>query len=373
MKHKSPNSELRTPNSIYAVILAGGPGERFWPASRARRPKYVTSIVGAGTMIEQTAGRLKGLVANRNVLIVTTKDQVRTLKKVLSSGAGDVKFLVEPCCRDTAAAIGLAAVYLRKKNPDAIMAVLPADHYIRNTKRFHETMKNAVKAAQMGYLVTLGIKPAFASTGYGYIKTRNRKPETGNRKSYYVVDKFVEKPDKKKAEMFLRRGGYFWNAGMFVWKTEVIIQHIKSFMPKLYRSLLKIEKLLGSPGFERRIGPIYSRLDKVSIDYGIMEKSSGIALVPATFDWTDCGSWLSLEEVLGKDRCGNVRKGLSVACDTKNSIVVSSGDHLIATSGVKDLVIVHTADATLVVNKADAQKLKGLVGLIRESGFSNYL
>ena len=144
-------------------------------------------------------------------------------------------------------------------------------------------------------------------------------------------------------------------------------------MPKLYGSLLKIEKLLGSPGFARRIGTVYSRLDKVSIDYGIMEKSPCIALVPATFDWADCGSWLSLGEVSGKDRYGNVRKGLSVARNTKNSIVIGSGDHLIATSGIKDLVIVHTADATLVADKADAQKLKRLVGLIRKNGFNSYL
>jgi len=178
MKHRTPNSELPTPNSIYAVILAGGPGERFWPLSRATRPKYAASIAGAGTMIKQTVERLKGFVDKRNVLIVTTKDQVRTLRKALKASAGDAKFLVEPCCRDTAAAIGLAAVYIKKQNPDAVMAVLPADHYIRSTKRFHATMKNAVKVSRMGYLVALGIEPAFASTGYGYIKTRNQKPKT---------------------------------------------------------------------------------------------------------------------------------------------------------------------------------------------------
>lgn len=351
-------------SGVYAVILAGGPGERFWPLSRVKNPKYVIELAGSRSMIELAVARLKGLVPKRNILIVTTKDQIGVMKKRLKRLAGTVNFLVEPCSRDTAAAIGLAAIYIRKKNPDSVMLVLPSDQLIRDEKIFRSAMKKAIGVAQRDCLVTLGIRPTAPLTGYGYIKIRNQQPATKSRRPYYSVERFIEKPDRKTAERFLRDNRYFWNSGIFAWKAETILKGIRKHMPQLHRALMKIGR--GNSG-------IYKGLKKISIDYGIMEKADNKVMVPAGFSWSDLGSWLSLEEIYKKDGDKNVYKGLSVNHDTKDSVIIGSRNHLIATSGVRNLIVVHTDDATLVAEKGRAQEIKKLVRLIRKKGLNRFL
>jgi mannose-1-phosphate guanylyltransferase len=344
-------------DTLYALILAGGAGERFWPVSRLKNPKYAMKLLGPKSMIQYTVERLKGLVPLRNILIVTNKEQLNLLRKNLRFfKAGN--FLIEPYPRNTAAAIGLGAVSIKGKDPNAVMVVLPADHSIGDTKKFRSTIKKAAIAARNNYLVTLGIKPSFPHTGYGYIKAKRGK-----------VEKFIEKPDKKKAERFLKGKEYFWNSGMFIWKVDSILKSIRTHMPKLYRLLSKIE----NGASKKEIARLYRALKKISIDYGIVEKTKNRAMVEARFGWSDIGSWQSLEEIYAKDKDGNICKAHAINYDARGSIIVGPKDHLIATCGIKNLVIVHTKDATLVLEKGRAQEIKKLTGLIGKKGARKYL
>lgn len=372
MKHKLTTDNRQLKTKLYAVILAGGAGERFWPVSRMRSPKYTMKIVGTTSLIQQTVRRLKGLIPSEHILIVTNKHQIDLIRNKLK-GMRLKNFLIEPCSRNTAAAIGLAAIYIRKKDPGAMMAVFPADHYIKEVKVFQSIIRKAARVAQDDFLVTLGIKPTFPSTGYGYIRIKDRASRIKNQKLYYEVERFIEKPDRKTAEKFLKSNRFFWNSGIFVWKLSTILDNLKIHMPKLYSSLLKMEKVLDSPRFKKDILRIYSGLRKISIDYGVMEKARKKALVLAKFDWVDLGSWLSLEEIYKKDRDRNVYKGLNINYDTEGSTIFGPEGHLIATCGVRDLVIVHTKDATLVAGKGKTQEVKKLVNLISKRGLKQYL
>jgi mannose-1-phosphate guanylyltransferase len=369
-KPKAQSSGPKTQH--YAVILAGGAGERFWPLSRVKQPKYSMRLNSDTSMIQQTVARLKGLVAPHRIIIVTNKQQVPVIKKELGAKK-PYTFLIEPCLRNTAAAIGLAAFYIRRKNPGALMYVLPADHYIRDTRQFQSTMRKAAAVAYKNYLVTIGVRPTTPHTGYGYIKTRPQLSKTKDGVSYYEIDRFVEKPDLRTAQMYVRNSRYFWNSGIFVWKVGTITENIKRYMPALYHSLAPLERLFTRPHFEKRLTPRYRRLKKISIDYGVMEKAATRAMVPAAFDWSDFGSWLSLEELYRRDRDGNRAQGTIVTYDTKDSILCGPDSHLIATCGVKDLVIVHTSDATLVVHKKKTQEVKQLLQRLRTKRLVTYL
>jgi len=349
--------KLKRNNELYAVILAGGPGERFWPASRLRNPKYAMELTGPRSMIEETVRRLTGLIQRKNILIVTTAEQVAVLKKKLKKVKGNVSFLIEPYPKDTAAAIALAAAHIKRKNPEAIMAVFPADHYIRGEKAFRATIRKAMEAALGNSLATLGIRPTAPRTGYGYIKARRCG-------SYYKVDKFIEKPDKKTAERFFKDRRYFWNSGIFVWKVGTILDSLKEYMPGLYRIVTR-----GGGNLKRE----YKKLKKISIDYGVMEKAKNRVMIPAKFTWSDLGSWLSLDEIYKKDSSKNANSGLVVNHNTKDSVIVGPSNYLIAASGVRNLVIVHTKDATLVADKTRPQDIKRLVAIIRKKGLRRFL
>lgn len=353
-------------NKSYAVILAGGSGERFWPESRAKKPKYTMKIMGSKSLIVQTVARLNGLIPKKNILVVTTRDQAKVIRGELKGTIGDKNILIEPVCRDTAAAIGLASICVKKKNPEATMVVLPADHYIRDTKGFKMAIKNAVNIAQKGRLVTLGINPTFPSTGYGYIEVKGHGSRSKGKAGYFEVKRFVEKPNRLFAERFLKSKKFFWNAGIFAWKADVVLDSMKRYMPDLYKSLVKIEKGTNASS-------VYKGLKKVSIDYGIMEKAKNKALISAKFDWTDLGSWFSLAELHKKDKENNAIRGLNIGYKTKNSAVFTSKNHLVATVGIKNLVIVHTDDATLVADISRAQEVKKIVEFMRKKGLKKYL
>jgi mannose-1-phosphate guanylyltransferase / mannose-6-phosphate isomerase len=367
-----------TNKNIHAVIMAGGAGTRFWPLSRESSPKQMLKIVGEDTMIRQTIKRLLGFVPNENISIVTSEKLKFDLSihlEELKNGKGRLKILTEPFGRNTAPAIGLAAVYLKKTKTDPIMIVLPADHSILSEDIFIETLKTAIQCAEEGWLVTLGIKPSRPETGYGYIKAGGRvRGAKGTGVPFVVkkVERFTEKPDAKTAQKYLKDSNYLWNSGIFVWNTSVILEEIKKYVPALYKGLLKIEKALGTEDERKIIEEVYSELNSVSIDYAVLEKSNNVMVVPADIGWSDVGSWAALDEALAHDEKGNIIKGNVIDFESRDSIVFS-GNRLVATIGLKDMVVVDTADATLVCCKENAQDVKKVVDELKKHGREEYL
>ena len=370
---------------IHAVILAGGSGTRFWPLSREACPKQMLQIVGEDTLLRQTIKRINGFVPSENIWIVTTEDKAQDIRfhlQPLGSLAKSVQFIKEPLGRNTAPAIGLAAIYLNRLSPGSIMIVMPSDHAIPDAQKFLNDLKLSIEGAKEDYLVTFGIKPCRPETGYGYIKVVNGS-EMGP-KGFLKVERFVEKPNLEKAKTYFSDGSYFWNSGIFVWKTSKILSEIQNHLPSLYPTLKEIESILfkhnkpnelkepNKPNEPNKLNELYSRLDPVSIDYGIMERSGDVLMVPATFQWSDLGSWTALDEILGKDENGNILKGNTIDIESQNSIIFS-GQRLIATIGLKDMVVVDTPDATLVTTKDRVQEVRKIVDALRQNGREEHL
>jgi mannose-1-phosphate guanylyltransferase/mannose-6-phosphate isomerase len=385
-------------NNVYAVILAGGSGVRFWPLSRETSPKQMLHIVGEDTLLRQTIKRINGFVPPENIWIVTTEDKTQSIRfhiEPLGTLAQKIQFINEPLGRNTAPAVGLTAIYLNHLSPESIMIVLPSDHAIPDTKTFLKDLKVAIQEAKKDYLVTFGIKPTRPETGYGYIKvTKSSKTKP---KDPFKVDRFFEKPDLKTAKKYLSDGGYFWNSGIFVFKTSKILSELQNHLPSLYKTLKEIEIILFKPDKLNRLKkpkkpekPItqlpnnsitkrsalcamhYAKLEPISLDYGIMERSQNILMVPAKFKWSDLGSWAALDEIIEKDKTGNILKGNTIDIGSQNSTVFASG-RLIATIGLKDMVVVDTPDATLVAPKERVQEVRKVVEALRQDDREEHL
>jgi mannose-1-phosphate guanylyltransferase/mannose-6-phosphate isomerase len=375
-------------DDIYAIILAGGFGVRFWPLSRETSPKQMLQIVGEDTLLRQTIKRINGFVPPENILIVTTEDKAQGIRfhiDALGAVAKKIQFINEPVGRNTAPAVGLAAIHLHRFAPESTMVVLPSDHVIPDTERFLRDLKRAIQGAKKDYLVTFGIKPTRPETGYGYIKvikSSEKKP-----KDLLKVGRFFEKPDLKTAKKYFSDGDYFWNSGIFVFKTSKIVSEIQKHLPTLNKTLKKIESLLfdsskpnelnkpngpNKPNERDKLKELYSQLDSVSIDYGIMERSRDILMVPATFKWSDLGSWAALDEVIEKDKTGNILKGNTIDVGSQNSTVFASS-RLIATIGLKDMVVVDTPDATLVTPKERVQEVRRVVEVLKQTNREEHL
>jgi mannose-1-phosphate guanylyltransferase/mannose-6-phosphate isomerase len=383
---------------IHAIILAGGSGVRFWPLSRETSPKQMLQIVGEDTLLRQTIKRINGFVPPENIWIVTTEDKTQAIRfhlDPLGPMAKAIQFISEPVGRNTAPAVGLTAIYLHHLSPESIMIVLPSDHAIPDTKKFLKDLKLAIQGAKKDYLVTFGIKPTRPETGYGYIKviqSSETEPE-----GLLKVKRFFEKPDLKTAKRYLSHGGYFWNSGVFVFKTSKILSELQKHLPSLYKALKEMEVILFEPNQpNKRYKPdrlsipqsaisacpvgrrnpqlsiLYSRLDSVSIDYGIMERSQNILMVPAKFRWSDLGSWAALDEIIEKDKTGNILKGNTIDIGSQNSTVFA-GERLIATIGLKDMVVVDTSDATLVAPKERVQEVRKVVEALRQDDREEHL
>lgn len=371
---------------LYAVIMAGGRGKRFWPRSRFKKPKQVLKIVDpARTMIEITIDRLKPIIGIDKTKIVTNKKQIGIIKSSVPY-LTDKNFIAEPLMKDTAACIGLSAVLLEKEDPDAVMLVIPADHVIKNEKKFLSTVEAAYKFVEKEEsLITFGIKPKFPGTGFGYIEIKENSKRCFKGKNIFKTRRFTEKPPKVEAKKFFEKGSYYWNSGMFLWKAKSILKTFKKFMPELHEALLNIKKISESAGFDKKLEKIYADLSKISIDYGIMEpavlsKSKDILNVytmVSEFGWDDVGSWKNMENVFKKDKSGNITVGDNAVLDTKNCIIISNDGsaekHLIGTIDLENIIIIHTKDATLVCRKDSAQKVKKLVSLIEEKSLDRYL
>jgi mannose-1-phosphate guanylyltransferase/mannose-6-phosphate isomerase len=350
--------------NVHAVILAGGSGTRFWPLSRETWPKQMLQIVGEDTLLRQTIKRIESLVPPENIWIVPTEDKAQNIRfhlEPLGPLANKIRFVNEPVGRNTAPAIGLAATCLSLASPESVMIVMPSDHAIPDEKEFRSDVQQAIRGAESDYLVTFGIKPNHPETGYGYIQV-DRASRT-EEKGLLRVKRFVEKPDLETARTYLADGNYYWNSGIFVWKTSKILSEIERHLPVLHNALRELRRYLVSPDtqYQREgLNKIYTPLESISIDYGVMERSSAVLMVPASFRWSDLGSWTALDEVLEKDSAGNIFKGNTIDIGSHDSIVVA-GERLVTTLGLKDMVVVDTPDATLVTPKSNVQEVKKIV------------
>ncbi|MGD0649759.1 MAG: mannose-1-phosphate guanylyltransferase [Verrucomicrobiia bacterium] len=347
----------------WAVIMAGGYGERFWPMSRRKKPKQLLPIVGDRTMIQQTVARLETIVDYSRMMVVTNREQAPVVHKQLPR----VKNVVaEPIGRNTAPCIGLAAAIIGKHDPDAVMVVLPADSYIRDVRRYRQVVSDALDlAGRENVLVTIGIQPTFPHTGFGYIEL-GEELAAGTPTQFWKAHRFVEKPDLKTAKEFFASGGYRWNAGMFVWSLRAIAEAFREHQPETWASCERIRGAVATKSFGRVLAREYRRMKRISIDYAIMERADNVVVANGDFDWDDVGDWPAVGRHFAKDANGNVARGEFVGLNASNCVVVSTDKHLVAAVGANDLVIVHTADATLVCHKNEAQKVRDLVKKLAE-------
>ncbi|KAA3607435.1 MAG: mannose-1-phosphate guanylyltransferase [Candidatus Scalindua sp. AMX11] len=356
----------------YAVIMAGGSGTRFWPWSRQQTPKQLLKITGKDTMIRQTVDRVVSEIPLENIYVVTASSQAESIKRELSM-LPERNIISEPFGRNTAACIGLAATVIRKKDADAIMAVMTADHIIEPSDVFLRGLRCAEKfAMKTGVLVTFGIKPDTPSVNYGYIE-RSQEGESVDGFSVFDVKAFTEKPDRATAESFVQSGKYYWNSGIFVWSVSTILGGIEKYMPTLAAGLTRISAALDSSKETEVIRNEYEGFDSVSIDYGVMEKISNVKMIEADFTWDDVGSWLAVERLNGVDQQKNTVLGKYCGLDSTENIIVGDQERLIATVNVSDLIIVNTKDVTLVCDKKNAEDIKKLIDLLKEKGLNGYL
>ncbi|MBN1487657.1 MAG: mannose-1-phosphate guanylyltransferase [Anaerolineae bacterium] len=356
---------------LYALIMAGGGGTRLWPLSRREHPKQMLTLFGNRTMFQVAVDRLRPLLPPERIFVVTAERQVAPL----SSQVPDLpteNFIVEPMGRGTASCIGLSALHIRQRDPDAVMAVLTADHVILKEDVFRDVLLAAQECARQGYLMTLGIQPTEPSTGYGYI-CQGEVLDSVEGFDCFQVERFTEKPDTETALKFLEAGNYVWNSGMFIWSVQHILEEIHTLMPGLHGSLEKLATVLNTPDYATTLNSIWPLLHKETIDYGIMEKAQKVAVLPVDLGWSDVGSWASVMVLHNSDETGNVQVGESMLIDTENTMIFSSGNRFVATVGVKDLVIVDTPDALLVVPREQAQRVRDIVSRLTLEGHSHLL
>lgn len=352
----------------YGVIMAGGGGTRFWPLSTKREPKQFLNLSGRDILLNETIDRQKKLMDLKDLFVVTNVSQVPLVLERTQGRVAKDHVLSEPAARNTAACIGYAAMEIVRKYEDGVMCIFAADHHIRDEEAYTAVMSEAVRiAAGEDALVTIGIRPTYPATGYGYI--RNVKAEG---KSYRTVEEFVEKPDRDTAESYVNSGAYAWNSGMFVWKASTILKYYEKLLPDVYECLVKIGDAMGTEQEKAVIEAVYPTIPKISVDYGIMERAKGVLMLEGDFGWSDVGSWDSLDSVKQKDKQGNIANGNTVLLDTKDCVVY--GKHkLIAAVGVEDLVIVEADGAVLVCPVKEAQRVKEIVEALPGLMLERYL
>lgn len=350
---------------MFAVVMAGGAGTRFWPASRKNLPKQFLRITSSKTMIEETVERIGNLTDR--ICIVTNHAQKGKVEELFGE-----KFwiLAEPFGRNTSACIGLAAMQICYFYGNTPIACLPADHFIADSERFREKLKKALELAKQGCIVTLGILPTRPETGYGYIEKGDL---VSTEEKVYKAKRFIEKPEAKTAVEFVSSGNYLWNSGIFVFTTDTILAEIKLFMPELYSGLEEVKRSIGTNEYESVLEKIYSGLPSISIDYGIMEKTKRqIYVLESDFGWSDVGSWFSLYELRNdKDDSDNLLIADALSINSKKNLVYSDSKRLVCLLGVEGLAIVDTLDVLLVMKLEHSQEVRKFPELLEKSGKSN--
>lgn len=362
----------------HAVILAGGRGTRFWPRSRVRTPKQLLNIVGERTMLQQTVARIAPVFPTTHVWTVTNQEQLRMVRRQLPA-AWRGRVLAEPVGRNTAAAIGLAAIHIRHvvtqggKNGanDALMAVLPADHYIKKERRYQTIVRAALEVAERpGHLVVLGIPPTRPETGFGYIERAAKSADIPGA-PVWAVRRFAEKPELSRALQYVKSERFYWNAGMFFWRVSTLLECLSRFLPETYRTLMRIAEAIGTSRYERQLRLGYQQLQSISIDYAILEpatrttSATSVYVLPAEVGWSDIGSWAAVYEMLAKRSDQNVSAGNFLTIDAKGNYFWSP-KKLIAAIGVRDLVVVDTGDALLICPRDRAQDVGKIVKMLEE-------
>jgi len=358
----------------YAVIMAGGGGTRLWPLSRKASPKQMLRLGSDRTLFQQAVDRLKGLIPNESIWVVTVAEQAVELQKQCPEIPVE-NFLLEPMPKGTASVVGFAAATLRKVDPESTMIILTADHFIQNIQAFHIYLRNAVSIAQDGYLVTLGIEPTYPATGYGYIQ-RGEPLSAPQKVEAYRVVKFKEKPTLEAAQVMLASGDHAWNSGMFIWRADRILEEFASSMPDLYRNLLEIQAVWGSKDQKKVVDSVWPTIHPQTIDYGIMEKANQVVVLPAhDLGWDDVGSWDSIFDVLPADEQGNIiLDARHIGFNTKNSLICGeTSNRMIVTLGVENMIVVDTGDAVMICPRGNSQQVRDLVKKLKDMGLETYL
>jgi mannose-1-phosphate guanylyltransferase len=337
--------------TTFAVIPAGGAGTRLWPWSNQQKPKHLLDLTGNGrSLLQETYDRIAPLVDG--VFVLTEERQVGMIREQLP----EALFIVEPTARGTANALGLAAFQIADSDPDAIMVSVAADHVIRGAEAYRDSISKAIRTAQGGGLVTIGLQPTYAATGFGYIRVGEREGEA------YPVEEFVEKPTLVRAQEYLASGRYYWNLSMFAWRAAIFLDELERVAPRHYLGLLEVRAGTAS----------YADLPNEAVDYAVLERTDRLRLVPGTFDWLDVGSWAELLEMLPGDENGNSIDGESAVIDTTGSLLSAPGK-LVAAIGIEDLIVIDTDQALLVLPRSRAQDVKKIVEMLRRTGRTGYL
>jgi len=353
---------------IFPVVMAGGSGTRFWPLSRRSRPKQFLALAGDLPLLTATVRRLPPLAKPADTYVVCGPSHAAAARKLVRElPAGN--FIVEPCARNTAPCVGLAALHVAARHRHGIVAMLPADHHIARPEAFREAIAEAARLAEKGHIVTIGIRPHAPETGYGYLKVGAKVPgKVRGRNQARKVERFVEKPDVVTAARYLADGHYLWNSGMFVFRADVILEEIRRAMPVLGEQLEAIQQSIGTPRYRRTLARVFPDCPSISIDYGVMEKSQRIVVVPADFGWSDVGSFAALPEVRQVDHLGNLVEGDALVIDGRNNVVLATKGRPVAVVGLDEVVVVDAGDAILVCRKDRAQDVRKAVDELARRG-----
>lgn len=356
---------------LHIVVMAGGSGTRFWPQSRQALPKQFLKIGTVRTLIQETVDRCRPLIDGDRLWVVTGALHAPETQRQLPELPLD-RILVEPCPRNTAPCIGLAAIRLLAADPDATMLVVPADHVIEPATAFQEAVRVAARHVERNpeSLLLFGVAPTYPATGFGYIHAGSTSTTSAQ---VHSVQAFREKPDVAAAKNYLAAGNYFWNCGIFVWKARTILEALAEFQPEIHIRLQQLARFIDTPQWSAHLAAEFPGMTSISIDYAVLERSTAVRMLPAPFTWDDVGSWQALSRLIPDDAAGNTVDGLHVGVETERCTVRSSSEHLIATIGVHDLIIVHTPEVTLIADRRDETAIKTLLGEVQRRGLQAYL
>ncbi len=359
-------------DNFYALIMAGGGGTRLWPLSRQKRPKQMLALVEDRTMFQISVDRLEPLVSPDHILVVTGSSQVEGLRRDAPQIPPE-NFIVEPHGRNTGPAVGLAAIHIQKRDPNAVIAVLTADHHIADRPKFRRVLEAAGELARKEFIVTLGISPSFPATGYGYIRRGGPLETLGEFETFYAAG-FTEKPDLDTAIQFLTSGLYSWNSGMFIFTARRLLTEYERQQAEMWALVKQIEGAIGQESYQAVLEAVWGEMPRLSIDYAIMEKAEDLAVIPADFGWSDIGSWATLFEVLERDHDGNVARGQGknhIRLDTRDTLIFS--DRPVATIGLDDIVIVDAQDVLLVCRRDRSEDVRMVIDRLQLSGSESLL